>query len=61
MIRRGFSLSRKKRRGFLSHLKFFFTFRGKRPSRTQLGIGNWRESRAGLSSTWDCSISTLWY
>jgi SAM-dependent methyltransferase len=44
MIRRSFSLSRKKRRGFFSHLEFFFTFRGKRPSRTQLGIGNWRES-----------------
>lgn len=44
MSRRGFSLSRKKRRGFLSHLEFFFTFRGQKPSRTQLGIGNWRES-----------------
>ncbi len=44
MIRRGFSLSRKMRRGFLSHLEFLFTFRRKSSSRTQLGIGNWRES-----------------
>ncbi len=44
MRRSGFSLSRKRGRGFLSHLELFFAFRRKRPSRTQLGIGNWRES-----------------
>ncbi len=43
MRQHGFDLAEKRRKGFLGHLEFFFTFRRKRTSASQLGIGNWRE------------------
>lgn len=39
-----FSLVRKKRSGFLSHVFEYYMFKRKSSRKTQLGIGNWREN-----------------
>jgi SAM-dependent methyltransferase len=44
MERFNFKTIEKKRRGFLSHLELLIQFKSKQKSRSQLGIGNWRDN-----------------
>lgn len=48
LSKQGFSLRKKKREGFLTHIELFYFFKRKRTSHTQLGIGNWRDSLVGM-------------
>lgn len=44
LLKYKFKLIRKKRKGFLQHIEFYYLFKNVKNSKGQLSIGNWREN-----------------